>query len=196
MVNTPSDSPAPADTNKEPEKPKGKPWQPVMVTRDGAYLVRGGDNYGTPTDRYFLPWVDSSDPRQFMKKGQLIKPFGIVVFVFDGIHPCPNLPRDEARYHEIVRSDFDPTDCVQVGAFNLEAHADELNTAYQKNQQVPPSVTALQALGSVPAANDSAPPDAAAPSAPAPEQPPASAPAPADAAPASDSAPEGVAASA
>ena len=158
MVDQPSDSSAPSASPAEPEKPKGKPWIPVMVARDNAYLVQQGDNYGVPPDRWFMPWCNTSDPRLFVKNGIRMPVHGIVVFKFDGIRECPELARDEARYHEVCRTDFDNRDCIEIGQFDLEAYAKKLNDAYALNKTVPDGVDVLSQLGEAPqAANDSAP---------------------------------------
>lgn len=137
--------------------PAERPYMPVAITRDGQYLVQGKLRTGTPPDRYFMPWKNASDPRMFVKNGQLVAVHGIVVFKFEGFYDCEKLPHREARYVEVVRSDFDPKDCVELIPFDIEKYGEDLNKAYQAdNGSLPESLKSLSAFGGIAPANDEA----------------------------------------
>jgi hypothetical protein len=104
-----------------------RPWWPVMVTKDGAYLIRAKPHAGQPPHRIIMPWVNQADPRTFVKNGHKWPVHQLIVFEFDRFNVTPKLEHDEARYYEMGRADFDPTDCVQIKDFDLEEYSCGLN---------------------------------------------------------------------
>jgi hypothetical protein len=109
--------------------PPEKPWFPICVSKDNAYLVKSQPKTGKPPAKILMPWVDSNDPRLFVRNGELIKPYGVVEFEFVRLEECPELDHNRACYREINRSNFDPAGCAPIQYFNLEKHAEVLNEA-------------------------------------------------------------------
>jgi hypothetical protein len=117
-----------AANTAEPKKPRPvRPWWPVIVTKDSEYLIRAKPHEGQPPRQIVMPWVNQSDPRTFVNNGQKWPVHQLIVFEFDRFVVTPKLGHDEARYYEVGRMDFDPTDCVQITDFDLEEYARSLN---------------------------------------------------------------------
>jgi hypothetical protein len=98
-----------------------------MVTKDEGYLIRAKAHTGQPPHQIVLPWINQSDPRGFVKNGQKWPVHQLIVFEFDRFVVTPGLGHDEARYYEVSRTDFDPTDCIQIRDFDLEEYSRGLN---------------------------------------------------------------------
>jgi len=92
-----------------------------------------------------LPWVDTEDPRLFVRNGELIRPYGITEFAFVRLESCPELDHDRACYRELVRVDFDPTGCVPIKYFDLEKLSDSLNGAQELAESRIPDAPAQDA---------------------------------------------------
>lgn len=123
---------------------KERPWVPICVAAGNQYLIKP-PQAGNPPDRMLMPWLDQSDPRMFVRNGELIKPYGIVEFAFVRIDPCPELDHDRAFYRELVRTDFDPTGCVPITYFDIEKLGKDLNTAQEMLQKSIPDAPAQDA---------------------------------------------------
>jgi hypothetical protein len=123
-MSEPVSSPALSNENAQARE---RPWVPILVTREGQYIIFKDKMTGVPGEKYFAPWIDPSDTRLFVRNGKLVRPYGIVTYAFDGIDSRPELDHDHARYHEVERSDFDPTGCVPIEHFDLEKYAKALN---------------------------------------------------------------------
>ncbi|MFZ0270982.1 MAG: hypothetical protein WAL34_03945 [Acidobacteriaceae bacterium] len=123
----PDDHSGAINTAEPAKKRSVRPWWPVMVTKDGGYLIRAKAHEGQPPHRIIMPWVSQTDPRLLVKNGQRWPVHQLIVFEFDRFVPTPKLGHDEARYYEMGRADFDPTDCVQIKDFDLEEYASGLN---------------------------------------------------------------------
>jgi hypothetical protein len=102
-----------------------------MVTKPGHYLTDGKKHTGEPPITYLMPWVEPSDTRYFIKNGELIKPYQVIVFSLTGLEHRSELEHDEARYHEIARREFDPIDCVETKLFDTDALLKSLNDPSQ-----------------------------------------------------------------
>lgn len=127
----------------------GRQWLPVCVTRDRQYLVNGTPQKIAPADKIFLPWHNNSDPRMFVKNGEIIRPHGIVIFKLAGHDSLPELDHDRYWYAEVARSDFDPTGCVPIEFQDMEKYGAQINQAYLNGKVEPPAVASLSEIPSV-----------------------------------------------
>lgn len=114
---------APTD---DAQQPKQRPWVPICVATGNRFLVKVAET-GTPPARIMLPWTDPNDRRLFVRNGELVSPYGVVEFAFIGLASYPELDHDLAVYKELVRTDFDPSDCVEIKYFDMDKLAAKLN---------------------------------------------------------------------
>ena len=114
----------------------------LCVTSDNSYIVKHPKQAGAPPEKIFVPWLTESDPRFFVRNGELIKPYGVVEFALQRIEPCPELNHDRAFYKEVSRTEFDPTGCVPITYFDIEKLAESLNAAQTlMEERIPDSRT-------------------------------------------------------
>lgn len=101
----------------------------VCVTRDNSYMVQRQKTEGRPPAKFLMPFVNTADPRLFVRNGELIKPYSIIEFELCEMVGLPEVSHDQAIYAEVGRTEFDPAGCVPIQYFNLEKVAEDLNAA-------------------------------------------------------------------
>ena len=52
------------------------------------YMVRHGKADGLLPGKILIPFLNSNDPRMFVRNGELIKPYGIVEFEYERTELC------------------------------------------------------------------------------------------------------------
>jgi hypothetical protein len=117
----------------------------VCVASDGSYMVRPQKASGTQSSKIYIPWLDSTDPRMFVRNGELIKPYGIVEFEYLRTVSWPELNHDIAFYKEASRTGFDPTGCVPINYFDIEKVGKQLNEAHALLEERIPDESAQSA---------------------------------------------------
>lgn len=124
------------------KKPAKRPLFLICVARDNSYAIRTHTADGNPPEKVLIPFVNPSDPRFFVRNGELIKPYGVTEFAFQRAELCPDLGHDRAFYHETGRREFDPTGCVPIKYFDIEKVSDDLNAAQAMIERLTPEAPA------------------------------------------------------
>jgi hypothetical protein len=92
-------------------------------------MVNAQKTDGLPPDKILVPFLIASDPRMFVRNGELIKPYQVLEFKLVRQESFPEMKHDMAIYSEVSRAEFNPAGCVPIQYFDIAKLDKELNAA-------------------------------------------------------------------
>jgi hypothetical protein len=111
------------------KQPKKRPIFHVCIAADNTYMVNHQKTDGLPPEKILVPFLIASDPRMFVRSGELIKPYEVIEFKLLRLESFPEVKHDMAIYNEVSRTEFNPSGCVPIQYFDISKLDQQLNAA-------------------------------------------------------------------